>query len=63
MVSGLLRWRDHSKTAPAAYFWSMPKFEFCFSTIDKIVPAGADWFREIRYDANRVQPSYAQADY
>jgi ATP-dependent DNA ligase len=33
------------------------------STIGKIVPAGADWFHEIKYDGYRVQPSYAQADY
>jgi ATP-dependent DNA ligase len=33
----------------------MPKFEFCLPTTGKIVPAGADWFHEIKYDGYRLR--------
>jgi len=32
----------------------MPKFEFCLPTAAKIVPAGPDWFHEIKYDGYRL---------
>lgn len=28
----------------------MPKFEFCIPTAGKTVPAGPEWFHEIKYD-------------
>lgn len=28
----------------------MPKFEFCIPTTGKVVPAGAEWFHEIKYE-------------
>jgi ATP-dependent DNA ligase len=28
----------------------MSKFEFCLPTLGETVPAGADWFHEIKYD-------------
>ena len=31
----------------------MPKFDFCIPTVGKAVPAGADWFHEIKYDGYR----------
>ena len=33
----------------------MPKFEFCIPTAGKIVPAGAEWFHEIKYDGYRLR--------
>lgn len=33
----------------------MPKFEFCLPTTGKAVPAGADWFHEIKYDGYRLR--------
>ena len=35
----------------------MPKsqFEFCIPTTGKIVPAGAEWFHEIKYDGYRLR--------
>ena len=33
----------------------MPKYEFCIPTVGKVVPAGADWFHEIKYDGYRVR--------
>jgi ATP-dependent DNA ligase len=34
----------------------MPKsqFEFCIPTVGKMVPAGAGWFHEIKYDRYRL---------
>ena len=33
----------------------MPKFEFCIPTTGKVVPAGAEWFHEIKYDGYRLR--------
>jgi bifunctional non-homologous end joining protein LigD len=33
----------------------MPKFEFCIPTVGKVVPAGAEWFHEIKYDGYRLR--------
>jgi bifunctional non-homologous end joining protein LigD len=33
----------------------MPKFEFCLPTTGKLVPAGAEWFHEIKYDGYRLR--------
>jgi hypothetical protein len=33
----------------------MSKFEFCLPTLGKAVPAGADWFHEIKYDGYRIR--------
>jgi ATP-dependent DNA ligase len=33
----------------------MFKFEFCLPTLGKAVPAGADWFHEIKYDGYRLR--------
>lgn len=33
----------------------MPKFEFCLPTLGNAVPAGADWFHEIKYDGYRLR--------
>jgi ATP-dependent DNA ligase len=33
----------------------MPKFEFCLPTMAKAVPAGTDWFHEIKYDGYRLR--------
>jgi bifunctional non-homologous end joining protein LigD len=33
----------------------MPKFEFCIPTVGKAVPAGAEWFHEIKYDGYRLR--------
>jgi ATP-dependent DNA ligase len=33
----------------------MPKFEFCIPTVGKFVPAGAEWFHEIKYDGYRLR--------
>jgi bifunctional non-homologous end joining protein LigD len=39
-----------------AYFCSMFKaFEFCLPTLAKTVPAGPEWFHEIKYDGYRVR--------
>jgi ATP-dependent DNA ligase len=40
---------------PATYFGGMSKFEFCLPTTAEIVPAGADWFHEIKYDGYRLR--------
>ena len=31
-----------------------PKFEFCLPTLGKAVPAGPEWFHEIKYDGYRL---------
>jgi bifunctional non-homologous end joining protein LigD len=33
----------------------MPKFEFCIPTVGKVVPVGAEWFHEIKYDGYRLR--------
>jgi bifunctional non-homologous end joining protein LigD len=33
----------------------MPPFEFCIPTIDIAVPAGPDWFHEIKFDGYRLR--------
>jgi hypothetical protein len=33
----------------------MPNFEFCIPTIGKAVPAGVNWFHEIKYDGYRLR--------
>ncbi len=33
----------------------MRKFEFCIPTTGKAVPAGDDWFHEIKYDGYRLR--------
>jgi hypothetical protein len=33
----------------------MPKFEFCIPTAGKAVPAGPEWFHEIKYDGYRLR--------
>lgn len=33
----------------------MPKFEFCIPTVGKAVPAGAEWFHEVKYDGYRLR--------
>jgi bifunctional non-homologous end joining protein LigD len=33
----------------------MPKFEFCNPTNGKAVPAGAEWFHEIKFDGYRLR--------
>jgi bifunctional non-homologous end joining protein LigD len=33
----------------------MSKFEFCLPTSGKAVPAGPDWFHEIKYDGYRLR--------
>jgi bifunctional non-homologous end joining protein LigD len=33
----------------------MPKFEFCIPTVGKAVPAGAEWFHEIKHDGYRLR--------
>jgi ATP-dependent DNA ligase len=33
----------------------MPKFDFCLPTVGKAVPAGPDWFHEIKYDGYRLR--------
>jgi bifunctional non-homologous end joining protein LigD len=33
----------------------MPKFEFCLPTLGKAVPAGPEWFHEIKYDGYRLR--------
>jgi bifunctional non-homologous end joining protein LigD len=33
----------------------MRKFEFCLPTTGKIVPAGAEWFHEVKYDGYRLR--------
>ena len=33
----------------------MTKFEFCLPTTGKIVPAGSEWFHEIKYDGYRLR--------
>ena len=31
------------------------QFEFCIPTLGKAVPAGDDWFHEIKYDGYRLR--------
>jgi hypothetical protein len=33
----------------------MHKFEFCIPSVGNVVPAGADWFHEIKYDGYRLR--------
>jgi ATP-dependent DNA ligase len=33
----------------------MPKFEFCLPTLGKAVPAGPEWFHEIKFDGYRLR--------
>jgi bifunctional non-homologous end joining protein LigD len=33
----------------------MSKFEFCIPTVGTVVPAGAEWFHEIKYDGYRLR--------
>ena len=33
----------------------MPQFEFCLPTVGQTVPAGPDWFHEIKYDGYRLR--------
>lgn len=33
----------------------MPKFEFCLPTVGKVVPAGPEWFHEIKFDGYRLR--------
>ncbi|WP_338832264.1 DNA ligase [Bradyrhizobium sp. 27S5] len=33
----------------------MPKFEFCLPTVGKVVPAGPEWFHEIKFDGYRMR--------
>jgi ATP-dependent DNA ligase len=33
----------------------MPKFEFCIPTTGKAVPAGPEWFHEIKFDGYRLR--------
>jgi bifunctional non-homologous end joining protein LigD len=33
----------------------MPGFEFCLPTTGKSVPAGAEWFHEVKYDGYRLR--------
>jgi bifunctional non-homologous end joining protein LigD len=33
----------------------MPKYEFCIPTVGKAVPAGAEWFHEVKYDGYRLR--------
>jgi bifunctional non-homologous end joining protein LigD len=33
----------------------MPRFEFCIPTVGKVVPVGAEWFHEIKYDGYRLR--------
>jgi ATP-dependent DNA ligase len=37
------------------YLRTMFKFEFCIPTVGKSVPAGDDWFHEIKYDGYRLR--------
>lgn len=31
------------------------RFEFCLPTLGKVVPAGAEWFHEVKYDGYRLR--------
>jgi ATP-dependent DNA ligase len=33
----------------------MPKFDFCLPTLGKAVPAGPEWFHEIKFDGYRLR--------
>jgi bifunctional non-homologous end joining protein LigD len=33
----------------------LKRFEFCLPTMGKAVPAGPDWFHEIKYDGYRLR--------
>ena len=33
----------------------MPLFEFCLPTSSKAVPAGPEWFHEVKYDGYRLR--------
>lgn len=37
------------------YLAAMPKFEFCLPTLGKAVPAGPDWFHEVKMDGYRLR--------
>ena len=39
---------------PERLYPTTPKFEFCLPTLGKAVPAGAEWFHEIKYDGYRL---------
>jgi hypothetical protein len=41
--------------ADTAYLRPMPGFEFCLPTTGKSVPAGAEWFHEVKYDGYRLR--------
>jgi hypothetical protein len=40
---------------PTPYIAGMLKYEFCIPTVGKAVPAGADWFHEVKYDGYRLR--------
>jgi hypothetical protein len=44
------------KSAGRTYLSGVPKshFEFCIPTMGKVVPAGAEWFHEVKYDGYRL---------
>jgi ATP-dependent DNA ligase len=42
-------------SAPHTYLRLMPKFEFCLPTNGKSVPAGPEWFHEIKFDGYRLR--------
>ncbi|WP_338821970.1 DNA ligase [Bradyrhizobium septentrionale] len=33
----------------------MPKFEFCLPTVGKVVPAGPEWYHELKFDGYRLR--------
>jgi bifunctional non-homologous end joining protein LigD len=33
----------------------MPEYEFCIPTTGKVVPAGAEWLHEVKYDGYRLR--------
>jgi bifunctional non-homologous end joining protein LigD len=41
--------------ARAGYIRPMPSYEFCLPTLGKAVPAGPEWFHEIKYDGYRLR--------
>jgi ATP-dependent DNA ligase len=43
------------KNAWAAYLSLMPEYEFCIPTTGKVVPAGAEWLHEVKYDGYRIR--------
>ena len=38
-----------------AYVWAVPQFEFCLPTTGKAVPAGPEFFHEVKYDGYRLR--------